>query len=133
MKLKIKNEYVYSFLEFVKLFKFVNKRKKISIIFAISFTILTSLIEILSIGVVIPFISSILSYEDSYFYKNALNIKETTNLNNPALNIITYTKNPYLSKITKSIEYWFVDKTELLQIDGNVGILARERIQLKYS
>jgi hypothetical protein len=47
--------------------------------------------------------------------------------------IDTYTKNPYLSKITKSIEYWFVDKTELLQIDGNVGILTRERIQLKYS
>jgi ATP-binding cassette subfamily B protein len=81
MKLKIKNEYVYSFLEFVKLFKFVNKRKKISIIFAISFTILTSLIEILSIGVVIPFISSILSYEDSYFYKNALNILYRLNFN----------------------------------------------------
>ena len=74
MNLKIKNEYIYSFLEFVKLFKFVNKKKKISIIFAILFTILTSLIEILSIGVVIPFISSILSYEDSFFYKNVLNI-----------------------------------------------------------
>ena len=47
--------------------------------------------------------------------------------------IDAYTKNPYLSKITKSIEYWFVDKTELLQINGNIGILARERIQLKYS
>lgn len=44
-----------------------------------------------------------------------------------------YIKNPYLPKITKSIEYWFVDKTELLQIDGNIGILSRERIQLKYS
>ena len=74
MNLKIKNEYIYSFLEFVKLFKFVNKKKKISIIFAVLFTILTSLIEILSIGVVIPFISSILSYEDSFFYKNVLNI-----------------------------------------------------------
>ena len=44
-----------------------------------------------------------------------------------------YTKDPYLSKITKSIEYWFVDKTELLQMNGNFGILSRERIQLKYS
>ena len=44
-----------------------------------------------------------------------------------------YVKNPYLSKITNSIEYWFVDKTELLQINGNIGILTRERIQLKYS
>jgi len=43
-----------------------------------------------------------------------------------------YTSDPYLPKITKSIEYWFVDKTELLQIDGNIGILSRERIQLTY-
>ena len=43
-----------------------------------------------------------------------------------------YTNDPYLSKVTDSIEYWFVDKTELLQIDGRVGILARERIQLTY-
>jgi hypothetical protein len=44
-----------------------------------------------------------------------------------------YVKNPYLSKVTEKIEYWFVDKTELLQINGNIGILTRERIQLKYS
>lgn len=43
-----------------------------------------------------------------------------------------YASDPYLSKITGSIEYWFVDKTELLQINGNIGILARERIQLTY-
>jgi hypothetical protein len=43
-----------------------------------------------------------------------------------------YVNDPYLSKVTKSIEYWFVDKTELLQIDGNIGILSRERIQLTY-
>lgn len=44
-----------------------------------------------------------------------------------------YVKNPYLDKVTPVLEYWFVDKTELLQIDGKVGILTRERIQLKYS
>jgi hypothetical protein len=44
-----------------------------------------------------------------------------------------YVKDPYLSRVTGKIEYWFVDKTELLQIDGKIGILTRERIQLKYS
>ena len=44
-----------------------------------------------------------------------------------------YTKNEYLPKLANSIEYWFVDKTELLQIDGKIGILTRERIQLKYA
>lgn len=43
-----------------------------------------------------------------------------------------YQQNPYLSKLAKVIEYWFVDKTELLQLDGKIGILSRERIQLKY-
>lgn len=44
-----------------------------------------------------------------------------------------YIKNPYLAKVTSSIEYWFVDKTELLQLDGKIGIISRERLQLKYS
>lgn len=44
-----------------------------------------------------------------------------------------YIKNPYLAKVTGSIEYWFVDKTELLQLDGKIGIISRERLQLKYS
>jgi ATP-binding cassette subfamily B protein len=77
----IKNEYVYSFLEFIKLFKFLDKKKKIAIIFAIFFTIISSLIEILSIGAIIPFVSSILSYEHSYFYKNVLNFLNKINFN----------------------------------------------------
>lgn len=44
-----------------------------------------------------------------------------------------YSQNPYLDKVTESIEYWFVDKTELLQVSGKIGILSRERIKLKYT
>jgi len=44
-----------------------------------------------------------------------------------------YIKNPYLSKVTDSVEYWFVDKTELLQLNQKIGIISRERLQLKYS
>jgi len=44
-----------------------------------------------------------------------------------------YCQNPYLPKVTGSIEYWFVDKTELLQLNNKIGILSRERIQLKYT
>jgi len=43
-----------------------------------------------------------------------------------------YMSNSILSEMDTKIEYWFVDKTEVLQIP-NISILTRKRIELKYT
>lgn len=68
-----------------------------------------------------------------YLEKVGPNFNKIRIFEDSLVQIDRYVKDPYLSKLAETIEYWFVDKTELLQIDGNIGILARERIQLKYS
>ena len=69
----------------------------------------------------------------TYLEENTLfDFKKIRIFEDSLVQLHTYMKNSVLNGLDIDIEYWYVDKTELLQIP-KVSILSRERIELKYT